>query len=187
MKRLKDILPEKTYLSLLDIYKNITNGHARESYSQEGEDLIIMREFEHSKTGFYVDIGAYHPKRFSNTYLFYKKGWKGINVDARPGSMKNFNKIRPRDINLEIPVSDKKENLIFYTFNEPAVSGFLEELSVERTKQEGYKIVKSEKMETKTLVDILDKYMPKDTQIDFLTIDVEGFDYKVLKSNNWNK
>jgi FkbM family methyltransferase len=187
MKRLKDILPEQIYLTFLNKYKDLTNGHARKFYSQEGEDIILLREFESENKGFYVDVGAYHPKRFSNTYLFYKKGWNGINIDARPGSMKKFNKTRPRDINLEIPISDKKEFLLFYTFNEPAVSGFLEDLSLERAKKDGYKIVRSEKMETKTLEEIFDKYLPTNKFINFLSIDVEGFDFKVLKSNNWNK
>lgn len=187
MKRLKDILPEKIYSTLLNKYKDVTNGHVREFYSQEGEDIILLREFEYEKNGFYVDVGAYHPKRFSNTFLFYKKGWNGINIDARPGSMKKFKKLRPGDINLEIPVSDKKEHLVFYTFNEPAVSGFLEDLSLERAKKDGYKIVKSEEMETNTLEEILDQYLPSNKNINFLSIDVEGFDFKVLKSNNWNK
>ena len=70
-------------------------------YSQNGEDLILNRFLENKKNGFYIDIGAHHPIRFSNTYLFYKKGWRGINIDAMPGSMDLFNKIRSRDINIE--------------------------------------------------------------------------------------
>lgn len=40
------------------------------SWSQEGEDLILRRIFENKNTGFYVDVGAHHPKRFSNTIFF---------------------------------------------------------------------------------------------------------------------
>ena len=79
------------------IYKNL-------SYSQNGEDRILHRIFENQKSGFYVDIGAHHPFRFSNTFLFYKMGWKGINVDAMPKSMEIFKRFRPRDINLELAV-----------------------------------------------------------------------------------
>ena len=56
-------------------------------YSQEGEDMILGKIFSGQKHGFYVDVGAHHPLRFSNTYLFYLKGWRGINIDAMPGSM----------------------------------------------------------------------------------------------------
>jgi hypothetical protein len=186
-KILKGFLGEEVYKRALDIYKDITDGHAIKSYAQEGEDLILLREFFGIKNGFYVDIGAYHPKRFSNTYLFYKLGWRGINIDARPGSMVAFDKQRPRDINVEIPVADKETEITFYTFNEPAISGFLEELSLERAKKDGYKILKSEKLKTKKLSQILNDYMPLETKITFMSIDVEGFDYNVLLSNNWER
>ena len=67
---------------------------ANYSWSQEGEDRILYRIFEQQPVGFYVDVGAHHPKRFSNTYFFYRRGWRGINIDAMPGSMKNFEKLK---------------------------------------------------------------------------------------------
>ncbi len=82
----------------------------------------MSRYFENKKTtGFYVDVGAHHPLRFSNTYKFYKRGWHGINIDAMPGSMDLFNRLRHRDINLERAVSDSKQILTYYAFNEPAL------------------------------------------------------------------
>ena len=54
----------------------------RYSFSQEGEDLLIDRMFDGQSVGFYVDVGAHHPTRFSNTYLLYLRGWRGINIDA---------------------------------------------------------------------------------------------------------
>jgi len=155
------------------------------SYSQEGEDLILARYFTNKKEGFWVDVGAHHPKRFSNTYYFYKLGWRGINVDAKPGSMALFRKLRPRDINLEIAVSDKKETLVYYMFDEPALNGFSLELSQSYKKKN--KLISEKKIELQTLEEVLDKYLPSNQSIDFLTIDVEGFDYKVLLSNNWDK
>jgi FkbM family methyltransferase len=185
MKLLKKLLPEKVYRYSLDFYKNYFDKHFIKSYSQEGEDLILKRELEGREKGFYIDVGAYHPIRFSNTFLFYKLGWEGINIDARPGSMKLFQKFRKRDINLEIPISDRQEEMTFYTFNEPAVSGFLKDISLERAQKEGYKILREDKLKTETLASVLDKYLPTNTKIDFLTIDVEGLDYQVLISNNW--
>lgn len=69
------------------------DGHKKWHYSQEGEDVILARMFEHQSPGFYVDIGAHHPRRFSNTRLLAEKGWTGINVDPLPGVMKLFGKI----------------------------------------------------------------------------------------------
>lgn len=79
-----------------------------------------------------MDVGAHHPKRFSNTHYFYKKGWRGINIDAMPGGMRLFRKIRPKDINLEIAISDKKRVLTYYVFNDHALNGFSKGLPTER-------------------------------------------------------
>ena len=64
------------------IRKIVYLGIVKKSYSQDNEDLFLNEYFEKISNGFYVDIGCHHPKRFSNTYLLYKKGWKGVNIDA---------------------------------------------------------------------------------------------------------
>ena len=63
----------------------------KNSYSQNGEDLILIDYFNENPNGFYVDIGCHHPFRFSNTYLLYKKGWRGLNVDANKWTISLFN------------------------------------------------------------------------------------------------
>src|ERR1700687_2725090 len=86
------------------------------SYSQEGEDMVINSFFEGKKKykGFFVDVGAHHPYRYSNTLFFYRKGWRGINIEPTPGATKLFNTFRRKDTNLNIGISDKKEKLTFY-------------------------------------------------------------------------
>ena len=155
-------------------------------YSQNGEDLILSRFLNNKKGGFFVDVGAHHPIRFSNTYLFYKKGWTGINIDAMPGSMTQFNKIRPKDINIESGVGLKNDKLTFYQFNESALNTFSKKEALSKNK-DGYEIIKSNLVQVESLENLLDKYMPKNTKIDFLNIDVEGKDEEVLISNNWEK
>lgn len=117
------------------------------SFSQEGEDLILHRlfqDYEHiTKTkleGFYIDVGAHHPIRFSNTFSFYVKGWSGINIDPTPGGMEAFRNIRPRDVNLELAVSDKKEKLKFYLFEEPALNTCDENIALLRVNRDGIPI-----------------------------------------------
>jgi FkbM family methyltransferase len=156
------------------------------TYSQEGEDLILKRIFNNKINGFYVDIGAYHPIKFSNTYLFYKKGWNGINIDAMPDSMKIFRKKRPRDINIEAAISEKQKNLTYYIFDEQAYNSLDEHIAQKRNK-EGIHIKKEIKIPTIPLSKILEEYLSKNTEIDFLNIDVEGHDFEVLQSNNWKK
>jgi len=152
--------------------------------------MVLRSLFEGQKNykGFFVDVGAHHPYRFSNTLHFYQKGWRGINIEPTPGAIKAFNTFRSKDINLNIGISDHQGKLTFYCFNEPALNGFSKELSEERNNtSKKYKIIKEVDVETYPLSDILDKYVPAGQKIDFLTIDVEGLDLMVLQSNNWDK
>src|SRR3989338_3530838 len=187
LKTIKKLIPSAVKKKLIVLGSMLFDVHAAKCYSQEGEDMILRRIFEGKTHGFYVDVGAHHPIRFSNTYNFYKKGWMGINIDAMPSSMIPFNKIRPRDINLELPISDKREKLIYYAFNEPALNGFSKELSMARDGHRDYKIISQIDMETRTLAQVFDEYLPEGQHIDFLSIDVEGLDYAVLRSNDWEK
>lgn len=98
------------------------------SYSQFGEDTLIA-EFLSANTlvnrpKFYVDIGAYHPSRFSNTKLLRLFGWRGINVDPNPDSIKLFQEARPTDINLNMGISSKSGHADLYCFREGAVNTF---------------------------------------------------------------
>lgn len=157
------------------------------SYAQEGEDLILRRIFAGQKNGFYIDVGAHHPKRFSNTYIFYCMGWKGINIDARPGSMTLFRQQRARDINLEIGISEVEGARNYYQFEESALNGFSTDLSTSRMKSGVSMLVSETMIQTLPLKQILSKYIQELRPIDFLTIDVEGMDLEVLRSNDWDK
>ena len=162
-------------------------GYSVKSYSQEGEDMLLKRLYENlDYKGLYVDIGAHHPLRFSNTYYFYKRGWSGINVDAMPGSMKAFINKRSRDINLELPVSRKKEILTYFAFEEPALNTFSEDNANSIMNGKQSQLLFKKEIETVTLEEIFDTYL-NDRKIDFLSIDVEGLDFQVLQSNNWKK
>jgi len=84
---------------------------------KQGED-IILQPYLSRNSGFYVDIGAFHPKRHSVTRAFYERGWRGINIEPNPYSIKAFNRIKKRDINLNIGVSDEVGNLDYYFLGE---------------------------------------------------------------------
>ncbi len=161
------------------------------AFGQEGEDLVLRRLFEElrlsKQVGFYVDVGAHHPSRFSNTYFWYLRGWRGINIDATPGCMELFKKRRTRDINLECGVSNDGNSMEFFVFNEPALNSFDAALSREREEDPRYRIVDRIVVPTRKLARILDASLPDDTVIDFLTVDVEGHDLDVLQSNDWDR
>ena len=166
---------------------NIAINCLKKSRSQEGEDLILANYFKNREKGFYIDVGAHHPFRFSNTHFFYKKGWMGINIDATPGSMRLFRKYRPRDINIEIPISNSHKKIDYFIFDEPALNSFSSKLSKDRAAHTKYKIEKIIKLEPKKLSEILNEKLPSNKKIDFMSVDVEGFEYEVLVSNNWDK
>lgn len=163
------------------------DGFARTSFSQFGEDLILENHFNGKKKGFYVDVGAYRPKECSNTYLLYLKGWRGINIDAMPGSMEEFETVRRRDINIEAGVSNSTKDISYYISNQRALNTFSKKRAEEIEATTAYKIIETKKIKTQKLGTLLDKYLPKRKKIDLLNIDVEGLDLEVLKSNNWQK
>ena len=160
----------------------------RISYSQEGEDLVLARIFGEQEiaTGFFVDIGAHHPTRFSNTYYFYRRGWRGINVDALPGTRKLFQRLRPRDITVECGVGLQEGSLKYFVFNEPALNTFSEQEAIKKECRP-YRIVDTLLIPVVPLKKILDEHLPGGVQIDFMTVDVEGFDHEVISSNDWNR
>ena len=177
---------------MLEALKKIfrkTPKAASRSFSQDGEDMIIRSLYEekYNYTGFYIDIGALHPFRFSNTMYFYERGWRGINIEPTPTAIDLFNKFRPEDINLNIGVGKEYEELTFHCFNEPALNSFSTELSAQRDGEKSYFITERIPIKVYPLDEILDTHVPAGRHIDFMSIDVEGLDLQVLQSNNWEK
>jgi FkbM family methyltransferase len=157
------------------------------AYSQDGEDMILRRLFEGQKQGFYVDIGAHHPFRFSNTCYFHRRGWTGINIDPNPDAINAFVRNRPSDINVCVGVSDVEGDLAFHFFNEPALNTFDADLAAARARLPEYCLLETRNVPVRRLDDLLTEYLPRDQKIDFLSIDVEGMDLAVLRSGDWNR
>lgn len=157
-------------------------------FSQEGEELIVSRLFGYKNKGYYVDIGCYHPKRFSNTYSFYLNGWRGINIDANIDTINLFKKYRKKDINILCGVGGQSgASLKYYRFNEGAANTFDEEIAKNLIDNSVYKCIDVQEIEIKTLAELLEMHLPKDQQIDFMDIDVEGLDLQVVQSNDWDR
>jgi len=153
----------------------------RESYGFEFEDIEINKYLKKIKKGFYVDIGAFNPIRGSNTYLLYKKGWSGINIDADENSIKMFNILRRNDYNFNYAISSskKKELKLFYEKNSSGVKTTVIKFRDITLKNYRYKKVK-----VSTFDNLIKKTTFYKKKIDFLNIDCEGSDYNVLKSVN---
>lgn len=156
------------------------------SFSQDSEDVILEKIFYNKSNGFFIDIGAHDPVVYSNTYKFYLKGWFGINIDPRPGIMEAFNEVRPRDINLGVGISECSGLIDFFVFDQPTVNTFQKDVALGRNKINGFKLLNVEKVKVVPLLTVFNKYV-KDRKIDFLNIDVEGYEINILKQNDWNK
>lgn len=149
--------------------------------------MILQRIFADKQSGFYVDVGAHHPRLFSNTYFFYKRGWSGLNIEPNPDVIRVFKAERGRDINLQLGISDHAADLTYYCFDEPALNTFDTVLVKSRLATTPYKVVGTCIVQVQRLEFILGKYLPPNARIDFLSIDVEGLDFAVLKSNDWRR
>jgi FkbM family methyltransferase len=157
------------------------------AFSQEGEDMIIHRKASGLDRGFYVDVGAHHPIRFSNTMAFYRKGWRGINIDANPDVIDLFERARPNDINICAGVANSTGELTFHIFDEPAVNTFDRQTADELTRSSTYRLLERRTIRMRRLADVLEDKLPKGQGIDLMSIDVEGLDLDVMRSNDWEK
>lgn len=159
-------------------------------FSQGGEDVVIdvllMKE-QHNK-GIFVDIGAYHPFRYSNTFLLYLQGWRGINVDANPDSINLFKQIRTEDINIHALVSDRVEELNYYIFNEGAYNTTNTEAAELLNARGTYECSLRQHLRFNTVPvnQILEQYT-LGRKFDLLTVDVEGMDERLINSIDFDR
>ena len=171
----------------LHIIHNIYIKHKyfipKKSYSMDGEDLIIFDYFKNKKKGFFIDVGCYHPIHRNNTFLLYKKGWQGLNIDIHSFSVDLFNYLRPKDLNYNYAISDKNEILSMYYQKKLSQ---LSTIEYDQAKKVFQGPIKEKKIQALTLDEILN-ISKIEKKIDLLDIDVEGADFKVLKSFSLEK
>jgi len=183
MVKLISNLYEKLHI-LQNIYIKNNFFKKKESYSMDKEDLIVQEYFKNRTYGFYVDVGCYHPLQRNNTMLLYLKGWRGINIDISDFSIKLFKFLRPEDLNLNLAISNLEGEIDMF---------FQKKLSQLSTiKEKNAKIafqgtIHNKKILSRRLNSILEESKYRGKRINFLNIDVEGSDFEVLQSLDFNK
>jgi len=159
--------------------------YSRKSYSLSNVDLVIERIFKKKDKGIFIDVGCNHPIKYNNTYLLYKKGWSGINIDLDTESINQFNKLRTRDINIQTLITsyDNEEKDLFFYHDRSAINTISKDLANSRKNQ--YKDIR--KLKGKSLNTIIENSKFKNLKIDLLSIDIENYEYEALKNFNFQK
>jgi FkbM family methyltransferase len=182
---LKSKLTYKIYL-YYNLYIRHKSYLKRTQYSQWGEDQFINEFFIDKSDGIYLDIGCFHPVMYSNTCLLHRKGWRGINIDINPTSIDLFNIVRPKDINLCTTINETKETFDVYYDDPFSPVNTLDKQFYENLKNKSNKDTKKLTVESKSMKEILN-ISKIEKSIDFINIDVEGMDYKILKNIDLNQ
>ena len=169
------------------ISPDIANMNAKISYSQCGEDLIIDYVFKLRgiKKPTYIDIGAHHPFHLNNTALFYQRGCTGINIDANPQLLSEFEINRRRDINLNVGVGAQPGEFDFFIMEDKTLSTFSKH-EVDAMISYGKLLAEVRKVRIITVKEIIERYFQGNFP-DFMSLDVEGMDMEILKSIDFEK
>ena len=159
--------------------------YSKKSYSLSNVDLVIERRFKKKKKGIFIDVGCNHPIKYNNTYLLYKKGWSGINIDLDKESIKQFNELRTRDDNIQTLVTsfDNEEKDIYFYHDRSAINTISKELVESRNNN--FNEIK--KMKGKSLNSIIEDSKFKNSKINLMSIDIENYEFDALKNFNFNK
>ena len=154
----------------------------RKTYSQHQEDLFIDNYFKDKKNGFYLDIGCYHPIKYSNTALLFNRGWKGINIDMNQTSIDMFNILRKEDKNICAAISNESKVAIQYLDHQfSPVNSLEKKFSDIASKEISFRSHLERKIHTYKFSQIIEAQNIKDQQIDFINIDAEAHDFEVLE------
>jgi FkbM family methyltransferase len=154
------------------------------SYSLNFEDVILHRLFPGTENGFYVDVGAGHPRFENDTFSLYERGWRGINIEPNQGFHAALMEERPRDTNIRAVLSDSLGDVLTYYELDGSGLSTCDPEQAEAYQAIGLAVV-TRKFPATTLANILSEAGV--TDINILKIDVEGFEEKVLASNDWER
>lgn len=169
----------KIYLELNLLHKKFLSK--KEYFSFSGVDIILEKIFKNQDKGIYIDVGCQHPIKNNNTYLLYKKGWEGINVDLDKDNIDLFNASRSKDNNFNKALSSDVNDVDLYFYHKKSPINTINKRTSEFQKA---KVSSIKKIKTDTLDNIILNTKYKDSSFDLLSIDVEGQELEVLKGFN---
>jgi FkbM family methyltransferase len=147
------------------------------SYAPNFEDVLLHRVFGGQETGFYVDVGAYHPVIGSITKTFYDRGWSGINVE--PGSIfSTLAAARPRDVNLLMAALDRAGEVAFVENEDDRGTSYV---SQDAACAGTVRMVPCDTLEA------IVRAHAGNRPVDFIKVDVEGAEGAIVRSTDWRQ
>ena len=169
----------KSFLRYLNLYRR-KYKYKKISYSLNAVDLIVDYIFKNKNNGFYLDVGSQHPISNNNTYLLFKRGWSGINIDLDKKNIDLFNTARPNDINLNSAISsDVAEKKLYFYHDKSPINTLNKVVSDFQTAS-----VKEIKRIKTTTLDIALQNLKFNNKIDYMNLDVEGHKMDIFKAFN---
>jgi FkbM family methyltransferase len=177
--------------SIGEALRVLAHPNTRICFSQFGEDIIVAAMLQAygraGQPGFYVDVGAYHPVYLSNTQMLHLSGWTGVNIDANPTAIARFQEARPGDRNIHAAVSDRDADVEFDIYALDALSTADPDSKAVYAREGRAQLQGTLHLRTRTLRSILNETVPPGRQVDLMSVDAEGFDLAVLRSNDWER
>jgi FkbM family methyltransferase len=161
------------------------------SYSQMGEDLVLyhlLHDAMHVEHPSYVDIGAADPIEANNTYLLYSKGGHGVLVEPNPAYQQRLHLYRPHDIIVQagVGVGDETQADYYVIRDAPMRNTFSKDDVEDLRKRRGREIVERVlKVPLISVNRLIAEYFGGAP--DLLSIDVEGLDYAILQTLDFER
>jgi FkbM family methyltransferase len=185
----KIIMPGRAAIPIEELFPNGLAPFHIQSYASDGQDFVVKNIFDALgvKNPSYIDAGAFHPQKYSNTSMLYRNGSRGINIEANPKLIEAFTEMRPNDVTINAGIGTMPGELPFYVFDdESAINSFVENEVIYRKNQDGRLSVKDIfTVPVITLQSVVDGYRGG-AWPEYLDTDIEGMDYDVLKSCNFD-
>jgi FkbM family methyltransferase len=154
-------------------------------YSQFGEDLVVIHAFEKffakNDPGFYIDVGAHHPKEYSTTAILHCHGWRGINIDVSERAIELLKSARPDDISILAGVAKTQQRRPYYLFDPAAVST-LDPATRDEWLENGWVLKQTKEVAVYPLSEIVSPHLSETQKVDYLNIDIEGLDLEALET-----
>ena len=150
------------------------------SYAQHDEDTFLWEFFPDKTDGHFIDVGASDPVVGSVSKSFYDAGWRGINVEPLPFCYEALQLHQPESFNVRAALGDEAGYKdLYYNTGLLGLSTFVQTYAMK------FKLNEVLRTPVWTLKQLCETGVQ--WPIDWLKIDVEGWETEVIAGGDWTK